>query len=486
MNSRVLENVKPYDVFKYFEEMSQIPRGSGYEKAISDYLVKFAKDNNLEVIQDSALNVIIKKPATEGYENAPTVILQGHMDMVNEKNVGTEHDFDKDPLKLRIVDDMIYATGTTLGADNGIAVAYALAALASKDLSHPALEVLVTTEEETGMGGALALDPSSLKGKMLVNIDSEEEGTLLVSCAGGVRVKIQLPIQWEENTSNKVSCAIRVRGLKGGHSGMEINKERGNANKIMGRFLSNLSSMVELQLASLNGGAKMNAIPREMDAVLLVDADKVDLVKERVEVWNSIVKNELAATDAEVRFEFEALTAKVEKVFSKETTEKAITTLYLVPNGIRSMSMNIEGLVESSTNLGVVATSEGIVEFESAVRSSVKTLKTEIVGQMRTLAGVMGAELTTESDYPEWQYKADSQLREVFQKVYKDINGVEPHISAIHAGLECGLFTEKFGDVDMISFGPNLYDVHTPEEHMSISSVERMWDYLVAVLKEIK
>ncbi len=486
MSSNVLKDVKPYDVFKYFEEITQIPRGSGNEKGISDYLVEFAKKHNLQVIQDEALNVIIKKPGTEGYENAPTVIIQGHMDMVNEKNQGTEHDFDKDPLKLRIEGDMLYATGTTLGADNGIAMAYAMALLASKDIAHPPVEVLMTTDEETGMSGAMALKAEHLDGRILINIDSEEEGKLLVSCSGGVRVSTKLPIAWEDVKEGIVVAAVRVRGLKGGHSGMEIHKGRGNSNKIMGRFLYDLQGALSYDLCSLNGGAKNNAIPREADAVLAIKAENVDALKAMAESWNVVLKNEFKASDPEVNIQVELRSDKIDKVFSKETTKKAVQLLYLIPNGIQTMSMEIAGLVQSSTNLGVVTTTADEISFDSATRSSVRTLKEDLVYQAKIVADVVGAKFQTQSDYPDWQYDANSKIRKVFEKAYKDITGNDPEIVAIHAGVECGLFKEKFGEIDMISFGPNLYDVHTPDEHISISSTERMWDYLLAVLKEIK
>jgi dipeptidase D len=486
MSNSVLKDLKPYEVFKYFEEITQIPRGSGNEKAISDYLVAFAKEHNLEVIQDEALNVIIKKPGTPGYENSPRVILQGHMDMVNEKNQGTEHDFDKDPLKLRVEGDMLYATGTTLGADNGIAIAYAMALLASKDTPHPPLEALITSDEEAGMSGAMALKPEHVEGRILVNIDSEEEGKLLVSCAGGVRVSVTLPIEWEDINSDKTAVTIRIRGLKGGHSGMEIHKGRGNSNKIMGRLLYDLQDALSFNLCSLTGGAKNNAIPREADAVVVVKNEDIEGVKALVQSWNEVLKNELKASDADVNAEVEVLPDRYNKMFSKETTKKAIQLLYLIPSGIQSMSMEIPGLVQSSTNLGVVTTSENEVTFDSATRSSVRTLKEDIVYQFKLLADVVGVKCETRSDYPDWQYDADSKIRRVFERVYKGMTGNDPEIVAIHAGVECGLFKEKFGEIDMISFGPNLYDVHTPDEHLSISSTERMWHYLLEVLKEIK
>ena len=459
---KVLQNLQPYEVFKYFEEISQIPRGSGNEKAISNYLVSFGKGLGLEVIQDPALNVIIKKPGTKGYENAPTVIIQGHMDMVCEKNKDTEHDFEKHPLKLRVEGDYIYATGTTLGADNGIAVAYGMAILAANDISHPPIEMLVTTDEEAGMGGAMQVSKDHISGKILLNIDSEEEGFLLVSCAGGVRTRVGLNIEWEDVKEDLESIEIRVRGLKGGHSGMEIDKERGNSNKLMGRVLNGLVDVVDFRLAHLNGGSKNNAIPRECDALIVVEKDKVQLVKETVNFWNKTFKRELEAQDENVILEVEAV-SNPKKAFSKETTVKAVMLLHLIPNGVDTMSMGIKGLVQSSTNLGVVTTTETEVEYDSATRSSLSSLKEEIVLRTRNIANLVGADFSTNADYPAWEYNPQSKIREICEKVMKDMTGKEAEIIAIHAGLECGLFSERLGsDIDMISFGPNMYDVHTP------------------------
>lgn len=481
-----IHQLKPQSVFYYFEEISKIPHGSGNEKAISDYLVAFAKQHHLEVIQDVAMNIIIKKAASPGYENAPTVIIQGHMDMVCEKNKDTVHDFENDPLQLRVIDDMLYATNTTLGADNGIAIAYALAILAATDIPHPALEVLITTEEETGMGGAMAVDPSHLKGSILINIDSEEEGHLLVSCAGGVRTKHILPIVWEDIQENAVTYAIRIRGLKGGHSGMEIDKGRGNANKLMGRILNDLSSVCSFQIIDLNGGSKLNAIPRECDVLFAVAPGTEEVLKARVEEWGLLLKNELRTSDPDVFIQLDQLNNEIKKVFSPDTTYKAIASLVLIPNGVQTMSMDIQGLVESSTNLGVVTTDQEVVRFESAIRSSVKSLKYKILNEAKMVAKILDCELKADSDYPEWSYNPDSKIRPLFQKVYEEKYGKEAKIIAIHAGVECGLFKEKMEHLDMISFGPNMYDVHTPNEHLSISSTERTWDYLLAVLKEIK
>lgn len=482
-----LRELKSFEAFNFFREMNEIPRGSGNEKAISDWLVKFAKDRNLEVIQDNALNVIIKKPGTQGYENAPTVILQGHMDMVCEKNQGTIHDFEKDPIAFIVDEDILRANGTTLGADNGIAVAFGLAILDAKDIPHPPIELLVTTEEETGMGGAMNLDPANLNGRMLINIDSEEEGTLLVSCSGGVRSRMSVPVQYEDASEGYRTLAVRIRGLKGGHSGMEINKERGNSNKLMGRFLMDLNAVVDFKLASLNGGAKMNAIPREADAIILVREEDIAKVEAKIVEWNKIFANELQGIDPDLNLTVETIQENATRVFVQESKIKVLRMLFLMPNGIKTMSMAIKGLVQSSTNIGVVTTTNDAVVFDSAVRSSVKSLKKAICDEMIVLTEILDGSIEFESDYPEWQYNPNSKIRTVFENVYEKIFGNKPHISAIHAGLECGLISDKFnGEIDQISFGPNIYDVHTPDEHISISSVDRMYNYLLEVLREIK
>lgn len=484
--TEILKDLQPVDVFKYFEKLTQIPRGSGNEKEVSDYLVSFAKEHNLEYIQDSALNVVIRKKATLGFEDRPAVVLQGHMDMVCEKNKEIEHDFTKDPLKLRIIDDMVYATGTTLGSDNGIAVAMGLALLASNKYQHPALELLVTTSEETGMDGAMALDPKNIKGRTLINIDSEEEGTLLVSCAGGLSAKTIIPAVWEATDKNLVPYIIKIRGLKGGHSGMEIDKERGNSNKLMGRLLMYISSEIGFRLSSLDGGSKHNAIPRETDAVILVRADDKALVEKKISECEQMYKTELRAQDPDVRVEFQVLSTQPQEMLSEESTNNVVNYLYLLINGVTSMSMDIKGLVESSLNLGVITTCKDSIEFISSIRSSVRSLKNELTNRLKVTARLNGGSVVVESDYPEWAYNPDSKIRTIFVDVYEKMYGKQPHITAIHAGLECGLFAEKFGQMDAISFGPNLYDVHTPNEHMSVSSVQRTWEYLLEVLKNIK
>ena len=483
----VLKGLKPEKVFYYFEEISRIPRGSGNEKAISDYLVSFAKSKNLEVIQDSSYNVIIKKPATKGYENSPIVVIQGHMDMVCEKNNSKVHNFQTDPIELVVEGDFVKANGTTLGADNGIAVAYALALLDSEDIPHPPLEVLLTTDEETGMSGARNLDPKHIQGRILINIDNEEEGQLLVSCAGGLRTKVELKVKREAvNQDEYMKYKLMVRCLKGGHSGMDIIKQRGNANRILGRVLVDLIDRIDYKLVEIKGGAKDNAIPREADALILVKNTDVEDLGKEISKWNAILKNEYRKADPGLVLQLEDTDECVQEAFTKECRDNAIRLLYMIPNGIQTMSMDIEGLVQSSSNLGIVHTGQSKITYESSVRSSVRSLKQDIVTQTVILAEALGAEVTIHSEYPEWQYNNESKIRQVFQRVYKEMYGKEAEVVAIHAGVECGLFKEKFPDIDMISFGPNLYDVHTPDERMSISSVQRSWEYLLNVLKSLK
>ncbi len=482
-----IENVKFDRIFYHFEQISKIPRESGNEKAISDYLLDFGKSLGLECIQDAALNIIIKKPASIGYENAPAVIIQGHMDMVCEKNSDKEHDFEKDPINLVVKGDYIYAYRTTLGADDGIAVAYAMTLLEDNAIEHPAIEVLLTTDEEAGMSGAMALQPHYINGKIVLNLDSEEEGKLLVSCAGGIRTKSILPIEWIDKKNDTIAYNIVIRGLKGGHSGMEIHLGRGNSNKLMGRLLKNIDKELDFNLVSLNGGSKNNAIPRESSSIITVsqkDERKLLDIKRRV---CEELKNEFSKKDPNLRVHLLEVEESVDKVFSDDSTKKAVDLLYMYPNGVNTVSSDIQGLTESSTNLGVVTTLENSIEYDSTARSSVSSLKDEIVTRSKCITEILGGKLVTESSYPEWPYKTDSKIRELCKDVYERMYEKTPEIVAIHAGVECGLFEEKLGnDVDMISFGPDIIDIHTPNEHISISSVERCYEYLLEVLKEIK
>ena len=478
-------NIKCSSVFTNFKKISKIPRGSGNEKGISDYLVNFAKSLGLEVIQDKQLNVIIKKVASKGYEDSPTVIIQGHMDMVCEKNGDKVHDFKKDPIELIVKEDFLYANGTTLGADNGIAVAYAMALLEDNTLEHPALEILLTTDEESGMTGAMAISKEVIKGEILINIDNEEEGYLLVSCAGGIRTRSKVKFEKEE-LGTKSLYSINIKGLKGGHSGSDINKWRGNSNKIMGRVLKDLLINIDFNLVSINGGSKNNAIPREAEAIIAIEENiKGDLIR-FIQKWDKIITKELLNQDPDVKITVNEIIDNNYYVMEKNVTKRIINLLYIYPNGVNTMSTVIEGLTESSTNLGIVATLEDEVEFDSSVRSSISTLKDEIVERIKSVTEVLGGDFEANAGYPAWEYKEDSKIREICKDVYKELTGEEIKVCAIHAGVECGLFQESLLDIDMVSFGPNMYDIHTPNEHLSISSADRVFEYLLEVLKNIK
>lgn len=483
----ILKNIDSVEVFKYFEEISQIPRGSGNEREISDFLVKFAKKYSLYFIQDESLNVIIKKKATPGYENAPIVVLQGHMDMVCEKNEYTIHDFEKDLLKLKIVGDMIYATGTTLGADDGIGVAMELAILASNQIPHPAIEAIFTTDEERGMVGAMKIDPKNIEGRILINIDSSEEGVFIVGCAGGPTVRTSISLTWNYDNKNLTPYFIKIKGLKGGHSGEDIHRGRANAIKLMSRILMSLESEIEFSIASINGGVKYNAIPREINCTILIKPEEKIKVDEKIMEMKNNFENEFRISDPNIQLEFETTKEKVKRVFSKEGKNKVMKYLYLVENGVNTMSMDVQGLVESSLSIGVIKTKNDEVEFLSLIRSSVRSLYVDMFQKLRILAKVLGAEVEIMSHCPEWEYNPDSKIKTIFEEVYNKMYDKKAEINLLHAGLECGIFDEKFnGEIDMISFGPDTYELHTPEEHISISSVKRTWEFFLQVLKEIK
>ncbi|WP_339060939.1 aminoacyl-histidine dipeptidase [Tepidibacillus marianensis] len=481
----VLKGIQPEAVFRNFEAISQIPRESGNEEQISNYLVQFGKDLGLEVIQEESGNVIIKKPGTKGYENTPTVILQGHMDMVCVKKEGFEFVFAKDPIPLVVDGDFVKTKGTTLGADNGIAVAMSMAILESNDMEHPPLECLITVEEETGMDGVMNLRPEHISGKILINIDSEEEGTMLASCAGGVRNIVRIPIEWKEVSKGKQTYLLGVKGLRGGHSGSEIDKNRASAIKLLGRVLRTLQQSIEFDIASVSGGEKMNAIPKMAYATLVIDEGSKSKLEEIVSQYQDIFHKEFEVVDPEIQ----VLVSKAEpasRVFQKKTTENFIHALRLIPYGVQTMSGNIQGLVESSNNIGTLDTNENEILLSSAVRSSVKSLKDEINDRINSICELTDAKMELNSDYPAWEFEPNSKIRGIMNDVYQEMNHKEMKVDAIHAGLECGFLQEKLGKIDIVSIGPNIYNAHTPEESLSISSTQRVYEFLVEVLKKIK
>jgi len=483
-----IENLQPELVFNYFAEISKVPRGSGNEQGISDYLAREGKRLGLEVVQDENLNVLIKKPATKSYENAPTVIIQGHMDMVCEKNKGKEHDFTKDPIELRVDGDYLYATDTTLGADNGIAVAMGLALLASDDIQHPALEVIFTADEEETMNGAMNIKGELFKGEYIINLDSEEEGTITVSCAGGVTAVVTIDKEYKTVENKKSAYKIDIKGLLGGHSGMEIDKQRANSNVLMGRLLNHISNVcnIEFDLVSVEGGLKNNAIPREAECIILVNSNDESKLEKEINNALQVFKNEYKTSDPDVTIELEKCDKAYDKALNDKCKENIIELINLMPRGIQTMSMDIKGLVESSTNLGVIANNEENFVFEFATRSSVKSLKDDLNNRMTLLCNKLGVKLDLMDDYPEWEYAKDSKLEKICVDTYEEVMGKKPEIVAIHAGLECGLLLDAIKGAQAISIGPNLFDVHTPNEHLDIPSTKRTWKYLVAILKNIK
>lgn len=478
------EKLYPQRVFYYFEQIAAIPHGSRNTKAISDYLVQFAKEHNLIWHQDACNNIVMIKEASEGYESAEPIIIQGHMDMVCEKEKNVEIDFEKDGLKLYVDGDFLMAEGTTLGGDDGIAVAYALALLESDQLAHPKLEVVITVDEEIGMLGADAIDLSMLTGHTMLNIDSDVEGSFLTGCAGGMSVNVTLPVKRVKQTGQKI--LITMTGLEGGHSGSEIDKEHGNANILMGRVLRTLFEATPFGIITLAGGLKDNAIPRECAAELLVPCENVNLAKEIVDSLSAELKKEFIVADPAVRIEFEDLGKAEADILDFASVSRVIFYLRSVPNGVQNMSQVMHGLVETSLNLGIMELKEDALYTVTSIRSSVGTRKADLLDRVTGVVELLGGEAEVEGDYPAWEYKQDSALRPQIAKVYEKLYGKEPVFETIHAGLECGLLSDKIKDLDCVSFGPDNFDIHTPKERLSISSTGRVWDFIVEFLRQAK
>lgn len=484
----VLSHLEPKSVFHYFEEICSIPHGSGNVRQISDYLKNFAKERGLECIQDDFLNVIIIKEATEGYEQAEPIILQGHMDMVAVSRPDCDIDMAKDPLRLCIENNRIHAEGTSLGGDDGIAVAYALALLDAQDIGHPRLEVVLTVDEEIGLLGATAIDLSMLKGRRLVNLDNEEEGVIVTSCAGGASVDVNIPLQ-REDTAGGNMCLLRVKvtGLLGGHSGVEINKGRGNANCLLGRILKGLSEQMQIRIAEMKGGQADNAIPREAEAVILVDITNSEEAIAYVKKEESAIREELGDNDPGVKVVCEKTDGQAETFHCCDTasTARVLNCLCSLPNGVIAMSPDLEGLVQTSLNLGVVSMEQDDLRLSYAVRSSVNADREKLCGQMIEIAGKAGAEASVKNAYSGWAYRVDSPLRELVSEVYEKMYGRKPVFEAIHAGLECGILADKIPGLDCVSMGPDMSDVHTAEESLDIASVKRTWEFLLRLVGHI-
>ncbi len=478
----VLSNLEPQNVFHFFEEITKIPHGSGNVGQISDYLAQFARDRGLFCIQDELKNIIIVKEAVPGYEDEPTVILQGHMDMVAVKKPDCDIDMAKEGLRIAVQGDEIYAQGTSLGGDDGIAVAYALALLDSDTIKHPRLEVIITVDEEVGMDGARGIDLSMLTGSRMVNLDSEDEGIFLTSCAGGARVKGRLPLS--EAKRQGVAVEVTVGGLLGGHSGGEIHKERGNSNCLMGRLLYRLTKELDIGISQLQGGLADNAIPRETKAVLVVEERDKEALLDMVRTVEGEIQAELSSKDPGAFITAGEARPGSWLCTTAEDTAKAAAWLIALPNGVQAMSADMHGLVETSLNLGILSYEDGSLLADFSVRSSVESAKQALIHRLCAVIGLAGGSFTVSGDYPGWKYRKDSPLRDKMTALYEKMYGKAPKVEAIHAGLECGILGSKIADLDCVSMGPDMKDIHTTEETLSISSTGRVWEFLVRLLEE--
>lgn len=482
---KVLDSLKPEKVFRFFEEISMIPRPSGKCDRISSYIVDFAKDRGLEYVRDEMNNVLIRKPSKKSGDNREPVILQGHMDMVCEKSYDydAKHDFSKDPLKLCILDDVIYAKGTTLGADDGIAVAYMLSILDDDLEDLPPIEALFTVDEEDGMKGAIAFDTSLLKGKYLINIDHEVEGEILTCSAGGKRVKCSLPVEYIKVSG--ISYNITVCGLCGGHSGMEIDKGRGNANLLLGRMLHTITKNMPFSLKYIGGGLTDTAIPREAKAEIIIDPEYVDTLETIVEKYSRIICDEFEGVEENMMIYAENMGEDTQMCLDPESKRRIGFLLNTVPDGIIKMSRKSDGLVRTSLNSGIMKLSEDEFSLIVNMRSLAESEKDALADKIEYLIETIGGTYIEEYDYPAWEYEADSALRDKAFDIYQKMFQKNPKLRGFHAGLECGVFFKKIDGIDIISIGPNIANIHTPKEHLSISSAQRIYDYLKEILKSI-
>jgi dipeptidase D len=483
--SNPIEGLKPEGLWRYFAEISKIPRGSKNEKQIAAYVMQKAKEFGLEAKQDKFMTVVVRKPASPGYENRPMICLQGHLDMVCEKNNDKVHDFEKDPIELVRNGNVMMANGTTLGADNGVAVAANLAIMEDKSLVHGPLEFLFTIDEETGLTGASNLKPGFIQSKTLMNLDSEEEGELYVGCSGGRNTTGTWKVKYENAPGKTVGAMLHVKGLKGGHSGLEIDKGRGNSLKIITRVLIALSDL-GVRMSCLEGGNKSNAIPREADACLFIPAAKLNQAKKIVAAFQHTVKAELSSVEPDLTIELEVRKdMKKGKVIKKQLQAMVLKTIAGLPHGVIKMSADIPGLVETSTNVAVAKTEKNKFELITSQRSSVASEILEVCQMVASVFELGGATVTRNEGYPGWKPNLDSPILKTAQATYKALYGKDPAVKAIHAGLECGIIGEKYPGMDMVSFGPTLQGVHSPDEKIYIDTVDKFWQFLLAILKNV-
>lgn len=480
----LLNNLEPQNVFSYFETICAIPHGSGNTSAIVDYCVRFAEERGLSWYRDTANNLVIRKPASPGYENSETIILQGHTDMVCEKNPDVDFDFTKDGIKLIVDGDTLRADGTTLGGDNGIAVAMCLAILDDKTLAHPPLEVLLTADEEIGMLGAFDFDCSQLTGHKLINLDSEYEGVLMCSCAGGANAYSRIPVQRENAELELVE--LEISGLTSGHSGVEIDKGRANSNVLMARLLHGLAEKVDYRLVKLDGGSRETAIASKSVAVIGVMDGGTETALAEVEKLGMVFKKEYATTEPAMVVAAKAGTRETVNALTAADTALAQQVLLALPDSVQAMSMDMPGLVQTSLNFGILRLEETELFFANTVRSSMTTQKRWVLAQVEAIVNLAGGKTEVSGDYPGWSYNPHSVVKDTILRVYRELFGKEATVEAVHAGIECGLFADSIQDLDCVSIGPDMGDVHTPREHLSISSSARTYQLLCKVLQESK
>jgi dipeptidase D len=479
-----LSDLQPTSIWSYFKEILAIPRPSKKEEQIIAYLLEFGKAHKLETLQDEIGNVLIRKPATPGMENRKSVVLQSHVDMVGEKNSDKVHDFEKDPIDTFIKDNWVYAKGTTLGADCGIGIAAQLAILAAEDIEHGPLECLFTVDEETGLTGAFELQPGFLQSDILLNLDSEDEGQLFIGCAGGQDTLAWLPYEKEEVPSGYTSLKVMVSGLKGGHSGDDIQKGLGNASKLLNRFLWEKKDQYEFRLAAFDGGNLRNAIAREAYALILVPEQKATELEKDVSAYREIFRAEYHVTEPELDFSV-TKTDKPDFVIDEESTNKLLNAVYACPHGVIAWSQDIENFVETSTNLASVKMEENEILITTSQRSSVESAKTDICNMVASVFRLAGCRIKHSDGYPGWTPNPKSEIVDITEASYKKLFNQDPEVLAIHAGLECGLIGDKYPGMDMVSYGPTIKGAHSPDERLDIETVQKFWDLTIEVLKNI-
>ncbi len=482
--TRVLGSLNPQEVWSIFEDVCAVPRPSKHEEKIREFILNFAKQNNIESYVDKAGNVILRKPATPGNENMKGVVMQSHMDMVPQKNNDTKHDFLTDPIMPRIVGEWVHATGTTLGSDNGIGMCASMAIMAAKNLQHGPLECLITIDEETGMTGAFELEGGILKSDILLNLDSEDHGEIFIGCAGGENTVAKINYKQETPDVNSAAFTIAVKGLKGGHSGLDINTGRGNANKITNRILWNASKEFGLRVSTVSGGNLRNAIPREANSLVTILNDKKDAFLKFVKDFTVTIQKELATTDPGLIISVEATTLP-SSLMDSTSQHKLLNAVYTCPNGVWGMSADMIGLVETSNNVAIVKVENGVAQVETLQRSSVESQKEDVANAIACSFESNGFTVERTGSYPGWKPNVHSDILKTMISVYKNLYGAEPKLQAVHAGLECGLLGSVYPNWDMISFGPTIRSPHSPDERVDIKSVENFWNYLVETLKNI-